>query len=289
MTLSIRTAALSDLDTLQELAEAGNDAPYRLPAVISEKCFDSGPGGEPRTRIALQGRTPAGFAVTCGNALRLLVVAHGERRQGVGTALLKDAEEEIGKGGASRVIVAAEAGNYFTPGVVTSDMATLEFFAQRGFAQRSVTDNLETALTKNELLDPARAEGTRRARPDEKDRVLAFIEREFGAIWRFECTPAFSPDLPNMFISEQDGQITGFAAHDANNRGLGFFGPTGVMESRRGRGTGRALVVASLLDLSRLGHDRAIIPWTDALEFYRKSCGARVGHRFIAIEKNLER
>jgi len=118
-----------------------------------------------------------------------------------------------------------------------------------------------------------------RVTPQTRNRVLSFIEKEFGRIWRFEASNAGD----NLFYVEVDGRIAGFAAHDANNRGLGFFGPTGVARQHRGRGLGAALLRASLADLRHLGYERAIIPWTDALEFYRKACGATVAAQFVTL------
>jgi GNAT superfamily N-acetyltransferase len=122
-----------------------------------------------------------------------------------------------------------------------------------------------------------------RATRETRERVLAFIENEFGRIWRFEAARAFENDPATMFYVEVDGEIAGFAAHDANNRGLGFFGPTGVARAHRGRGLGGRLLKASLADLGRLGYERAIIAWTDAIDFYRKACGATVADRFITL------
>ena len=108
--------------------------------------------------------------------------------------------------------------------------------------------------------------------------VLDFIEQHFGKIWRFECSRALG-----IVTTEENGELTGFAAYEANNRGLGVFGPTGVMKSIRGRGIGRDLLLQALAELHALGYERAIIPWTDALEFYRKSCGAEAAHQFVAL------
>src|SRR6266576_3777431 len=36
-------------------------------------------------------------------------------------------------------------------------------------------------------------------------------------------------------------------------------------------------------DLHRLGYQSAVIPWTDAIEFYRKACGATVAERFVTL------
>ena len=87
------------------------------------------------------------------------------------------------------------------------------------------------------------------------------------------------------FIASEGEQVTGFAVHDVNNRGLGFFGPTGVAPSMRGRGLGCSLLLASLADLHRMGFARAVIPWTDALEFYRRCAAAAPEHRFVEMVK----
>ena len=261
---------MHDLPRLRALFVTANDAPYDLAAVAEEKCFGLGVTGEPVVRVWGDFE---GVAVTCGRHLRLLVVERDKRRRGIGSALLKDAEER----GAN--VIATEPGNYFTPGVLDSDAASCAFFRERGY--------VETRYTHNLIADAAPHPGPLPARAGRGDmeRVLEFIEREFGKIWRFEATPAFDDELPRAFITEEGGEITGFAVHDVNNRGLGFFGPTGVAKTMRGRGLGCALLHASLDDLHRLGYERVVIPWTDALDFYRKCSGAVPAHRFIAFAK----
>ena len=49
------------------------------------------------------------------------------------------------------------------------------------------------------------------------------------------------------------------------------------------RGLGARLLHASLADLHRLSYQSAVIPWTDAIEFYRKACGATVAERFVTL------
>jgi GNAT superfamily N-acetyltransferase len=206
-------------------------------------------------------------AVSCGKWLRILAVDPEARRQGIGTALLGDES-----------VIFAEPGNYFTPGVLMEDEGTRAFFRHRGFTETQSTWNLEVALDGTLPHPPAT-----RATHADADRVLSFVEREFGRIWRFEAAKAFEREVPPAFIAEEGGEITGFAVHDVNNRGLGFFGPTGVARSMRGRGVGCRLLLASLADLRRMGYARAVIPWTDALEFYRKCCGARPAHQFVTM------
>lgn len=258
----IRTASRSDLPALRALFARANDVPYALEVVAEEKCFGEGIAGAPVVRVFEDDSTIRGAAVTCGKWLRLLVVDRDSRRRGIGSALLADSGAHV---------IAAEPGNYFVPGVPESEQA---FFRARGYQESAATWNLE-APTQH----PAPSTQYRRALRDDP-RVPAFIEREFGRIWRFEAARAEA-----IFITEDAGEITGFAAIEANNRGLGTFGPTGVAKALRGRGLGRELLLAALAELHRLGYERAVIPWTDALEFYRKSCGAEPAHRFVAFEK----
>lgn len=270
----IRTATTSDSAALRELFTGANDAPYDIAAVLEEKCFGAGIDGIPVVRVFETGAHIVGAAVTCGRWLRLLAVARDRRREGIGTALIADADAR----GAE--ILAAEPGNYFTPGVPMADEVSRAFCHARGYIETRWTWNLDVSL---EGID-APADLVRPSH-DDADRVLAFVEREFGRIWRFEAAKAFDRDLPTMFVAETEGSITGFAVHDVNNRGLGFFGPTGVAKAMRGHGIGCRLLLASLADLRRLGYSRAVIPWTDAIEFYRKCSGAEPAHRFIAFAK----
>lgn len=262
----IRTATRADLPALRELFTRANDSPYDLAAVAEEKCFGHGIAGAPTTRIFEAGDTIVGAAVTCGKWLRILAVDRNARRRGIGTALLGDES-----------IVFAEPGNYFTPGVLVDDHGTRAFFRARGFAERQTTWNLEVNL---HAIERAAIEGT--AIRANAEAMLPFVEREFGRIWRFEAAKAFETDPPTAFVDEN---LTGFAVHDVNNRGLGFFGPTGVEKSSRGKGIGCRLLLASLADLRRLGYRKAVIPWTDALDFYRKCCGAEPAHQFVAMQK----
>ena len=268
----IRDASPHDLNALGALFARANDAPYDLAAVAEEKCFGHGIAGAPAVRAFEREGRIIGAAVRCGRFVRILIVDRDARGQGIGTALLADAEAR----GAS--VVAAEAGNYFTPGVLDG-----AFFSHRGYVETRSTWNLHVELASLSLVESPLV---RRVRHDESDRVLDFIEREFGKIWRFEAAKAFQSAVVQAFIAETEGAVTGFAVHDVNNRGLGFFGPAGVAETMRGRGLGCALVQASLADLRRLGYSRAVIPWTDAIDFYRKCCGAEPAHRFVTMSRH---
>jgi GNAT superfamily N-acetyltransferase len=264
----LRTASPAELQPLTDLLARANEAPYDIRVVAEEKLFGAGYSGKPEVRVF---GDFSGVSVTCGKYLRLLAVDRAQRRRAIGTALLRDAE----KRGAS--IVGAEPGNYFAPGIVESDAATLAFFRTRGYAETAQTQNLTVDLNVGAGSRPSQAKPAEAGRRSE---VLQFIEREFGAIWRFEASHA-----ETIFYVEVDGTIAGFSTHEANNRGLGFFGPTGVDARLRGRGLGRDLLLASLADLRESGFAKVIIPWTDSIDFYRKSCGAVIAHKFVIMRR----
>jgi mycothiol synthase len=286
--VSIRQAVGSDLAAIRRFVPEANEAPYDLGPVAEEKCFGAGVKGLPVTLLATDDRDDIqGVAVTCGEAIRILAVRRTVRHRGVGGALLEAAEARLA--GNARIVIAAEAGNYFTPGVAGRDEETLRFLRHRGYRRSDETDNLIADLDPMAALTAGASERglPYRATHAQRGDALGWIEREFGTIWRFESERAFEREIPSMFLLDHEGAIGGFAAHDANNRGLGFFGPTGVSRALRGRGMGRLLLLSSLADLRASGFSRVVIPWTDSLEFYRKSCGARPEHHFVQLTKRL--
>src|SRR3954453_12454745 len=107
----IRAATRADLSRIAELFATANDAPYDLVRVAGEKCFGPGMSGDPEVRVF---GDFAGVSVTCGKSLRILAVDRSQRRRGIGSALLVDAESRGAR------TVAVEAGNFFTPGIVAT-------------------------------------------------------------------------------------------------------------------------------------------------------------------------
>ena len=114
----------------------------------------------------------------------------------------------------------------------------------------------------------------KRAFPADKSRILEFVGKHFSQNWVNETEYALTQNPPACFIATRGGEMIGFACYDASAKG--FFGPTGLSESERGRGTGRALLMRTLLAMREAGYGYAIIGWVgDAAKFYEKSAGAR--------------
>lgn len=66
--------------------------------------------------------------------------------------------------------------------------------------------------------------------------------------------------------------VQGFACYNVTRPD--YFGPTGVLESQRGRGIGRALLLQCLEALAAEGYAYAIIGGVGPAEFYERAVGA---------------
>ena len=125
-----------------------------------------------------------------------------------------------------------------------------------------------------EALKKQQANGVtiRRALVLEKQLVIEWVRKHFSPGWGNECDVAFSRQPVSCFIAVEEEQLLGFACYDATC--LNFFGPTGVLESCRGRGVGKALLLACLHAMKWQGYAYAIIGWVGPAEFYHKIVGA---------------
>ena len=119
----------------------------------------------------------------------------------------------------------------------------------------------------------------RRALPPEKHKVVGWVKEEFGDNWASECDVSFAVQPVGCFIAvrrsgDGDKEIVGFACHDATYKN--FFGPTGVRESERGKGIGKALLLAALHAMRERGYAYAIIGGAGPADYYAKVVGATV-------------
>ena len=112
----------------------------------------------------------------------------------------------------------------------------------------------------------------RRAQPWELTPVREFVAEHFGRAWADEISVGFARQPVSVFIAARAGAVVGFAAYECTRRA--FFGPTGVMESERGRGAGRALLLAALWGLREMGYAYGIVGGVGPAEFYERAVGA---------------
>lgn len=123
------------------------------------------------------------------------------------------------------------------------------------------------------LLKELEADGVkiRRAQPFEITPVRELVE-EFSVAWADEISVGFANKPVTVFIATRAGRVIGFAGYECTRKA--FFGPTGVAEKERGRGAGKALLIAALWGLRELGYVYGIIGRAGPFEFYQRAVGA---------------
>ena len=106
----------------------------------------------------------------------------------------------------------------------------------------------------------------------EKSAVVDWARNQFGPAWASECDVAFANRPISCHIATQNGAILGFACYDSTCRG--FFGPIGLIESMRGNGIGRALLLSCLRAMAAVGYGYAVVGGVQDAEYYARAVGA---------------
>jgi GNAT superfamily N-acetyltransferase len=112
----------------------------------------------------------------------------------------------------------------------------------------------------------------RRVQPYEASVLKRFVLSAFSEVWADEAGRSFSFQPVSCIIATHEKKIVGFGCYDTTCRD--FFGPTGVLESYRGKGIGKALLFACLRAMREIGYGYAIIGGAGPVKFYEKACGA---------------
>jgi mycothiol synthase len=282
---------------LAELVLADACAFDRATEVADEKLFEPGPTAPATAFGAWLDDELVGVAAVSSRWLRVLAVVPHARRKGAGGALLAACETHAKAAGETRLRTLDQPGNYLAPGIDERNTYAIGWLERRGYARSAdpranvliaVRDNPRvTAARADELAVRARTAGyeVRRARPDERP-LLDAVAREFGGAWPWELERALAYDPPGVHVALIAGEYCAFAAHDGNNRGLGWFGPTGTWPAHRGKGLGEALLLACLVDVAT-EHARCEIAWIGPRPFYDKAAGIVEDRAFVLLTREL--
>lgn len=114
----------------------------------------------------------------------------------------------------------------------------------------------------------------RRAIAPEKILVADWVMEHFGEYWKSELEVAFSRQPVSVWLAQRGNDILGFSCYESTARN--FFGPTGTLESERGKGIGKILLLKSLESMREMGYAYAIIGGVGPAEFYEKTVDARM-------------
>lgn len=114
----------------------------------------------------------------------------------------------------------------------------------------------------------------KRAMSADKTLIMNFIKEAFSQGWADEAEKSILSAPSSCYIATKEGKVVGFGCYDTTAKG--FFGPTGVDDSLRGKGVGKALLIKCLVSMYEMGYAYAIIGDAGPEKFYEKNCGAVV-------------
>ncbi len=270
----------------------------RAGIVAGEKLFGHAPAGPAEAFGAWDGTALVGVAAVSARWLRLIAVVPRMRKQGVGGQLLAACETAARATGATKLSSLGQPGNYLAPGVDERNTETIAWLEKRGFVRGDeIRENVLIDVRGNPKVTPerlaqsiaaatARGYTVRRAERSERDALTAAVQTEFGGAWPFEIERALEHEPCGVHVATKDGASCAFAAHDGNNRGLGWFGPTGTWPAHRGQGLGEATLLACLLDVATV-HAFCEVAWIGPRPFYEKVAGIASERRFVTLTKPL--
>lgn len=285
-----------------ELVLADACAFDRATEVADETLFGPGPTSAAQAFGAWHGDELIGVAAVAARWLRVIAVVPRARRAGAGSALLAACEGAARSEGMPSLSALDQPGNYLAPGIDERNHDAIAWLAKRGWERRGeprtnllidVRDNPRVSAARAaELAERATSRGyeIRRARPGERATLCAAVAAEFGGAWHYEVERALAYEPAGVHVAvrtaEPDTTYCAFAAHDGNNRGLGWFGPTGTWPAHRGKGLGEAVLMACLVDIAA-ERSQCEVAWIGPRAFYDKVAGIAGERRFVPMGKPL--
>ncbi len=225
--------------------------------------------------------------------IKCFVVDAVLHRQGIGKQLFQEANRRFITRKATRIRIGEAPVNYLQPGVDTRYSQATSFLEAMGFQPFGRTRMMQSDLTVQEFstafeekrLLQENIEITRAGYEDMQD-VFEFVDSHFPR-WHTQVTLTYNSLPVSLHLARQQGTIIGFAAHNTNNFGNGWFGPVVVLPKLQKKGIGKTLLKRCLQDMKEWGLEQALIPWAEPQLFFERTVNAHVVRHFIRFEKEL--
>ncbi|MFC3700520.1 GNAT family N-acetyltransferase [Reinekea marina] len=109
------------------------------------------------------------------------------------------------------------------------------------------------------------------AKPWDSQTIVEWVDANFLPEWSNEVLCGLSGHPAKVSLITKNNSIVGFAGFDLTFPS--FFGPTGVLESERGLGLGKILLVDAMHRLMQRGYVYAFIGSPGPVNFYQKILG----------------
>jgi len=224
--------------------------------------------------------------------LKGCVVDSAYRRHGIGSKIITEILKRVKEKNISEIFYGASVPNYWQPGVDVRHTSLFFFLKKHGFKSHRPIFNLTAPLTEVRDKPVIEKNGYKyeRVQPKDFNNTLRFVKKQFPrGTWAEEVQLSFNIDPPTTFIAKNiKNEIVGFSTHSQFYPGS--FGPTGVLESLRGKNIGTQLFMWCLWDMKQNGLNTCEIMWVggDTIKFYSKVIGAYISPIFYPMYKKLK-
>lgn len=245
---------------------------------VTEEAFDGlTDGGELFTRY--DGDVLIGYALVRQSSLTLLCVDEAYRERGIGSSLLKQAEDSAKNSGCTRLIL-GHGSDYVIPGVPTEENAH-RFFEKRGYTCTGYAWDMTLNLP-NPVTVPVPGGVTFEMKPADDEILPAVSAVEKAWLGVYESTSE------DVLLAKLNGEIAGFCIPAGWNRfgsrDTGSVSCVGVLPRFRKCGIGLAMVQEAAQYLTDNGCTRAELLYTSIPHWYGK-LGFQPFHKMWMGEK----
>ena len=252
-----------------------------------------------------------GAVVVNGATIMMMCVDKEYRRQGIGSELLKKAEEAVRNAG-HKEINAGVGFSYLMPGVPTSkhyypsvneelsegveDCAS-EFFTNRGYHHDNDSDIFDMLFPLKNFCKEEHSAGDtvdgvayRWAEKSDLDGICRCTDdaiEEFTAYYKNDSMYDGNPDS-RVLIAETEGEIVGALMVDCSSSGMGTIGCMAVKTAYRGRKIATRLTILATKYLRDQGMKEAFLSYTySGLDRLYGAAGYKINVYYMMARKKL--
>ncbi|MCG7344206.1 GNAT family N-acetyltransferase [Sporosarcina sp. ACRSL] len=219
--------------------------------------------------------------------IQCMLVRTSSRNEGIGSELLRLAEQALIAAGVEEIRLGRDPWHYF-PGIPLEDEDTINWFEKHGYVKGGVETDLIKDVRDGELYKLTNSsEHYRLLTTEDIPSLLSFLERVFPGRWHYEAIHYemiggtgrefigfFMEDELQGFCRINDSQSPVIAQNvywSALVKGeMGGMGPLGIDRDIRGKHFGLDLVKAAANELINRGVTDIVIDWTQLVSFYGK-------------------
>ncbi|MEK4403736.1 GNAT family N-acetyltransferase [Sporosarcina sp. FSL K6-6792] len=218
--------------------------------------------------------------------IQVLLIDSAHRGKGLGTKLLKRAEEQLKGNGVEEMQLGGDPFHYFS-GIPDQYKDAQKLAEKHGYTKRVDTYDLINHLDKKYDLPVDKSVAFSILKKEEEDDLISFLERCFPGRWVYETMKYFemNGDGREFVVVKKKGQIIGFCRiNDSHSpfiaqniywsplfeQDVGGIGPLGIDANEQKQGYGLAIVQAAIAYLQERNTETIIIDWTILVDFYKK-------------------